>query len=518
MKKLSENIFLWVAVLVAALPAMIFRDFTPDNELRYLSIADEALRDGHIFAFYNQGVPYADKPPLYLWIVMLCKLILGKHSMLLLSMFSVIPSLVIMSVMDKWTAAYTRISSRTALTGKLMLITTGLFLGLGLTLRMDMLMCMFITLSLYTFYKMYSGRGSGRDRWLFPIYVFLGIFTKGPVAILVPLLSVIVFLLIESRFRTFGRYWGWRTWGVLLLLCALWFGCVYAEGGSAYLDNLLFNQTVNRAVDSFHHKAPFYYYLISFWYSVAPWSLLIFGCFISKLSRNYHTDSIERFYIVVSLTTTVMLLLISSKIAIYLAPAFPFFVYAAVISLNKSRWSGWSALALAVPAAVFTLLIVALVVADIKSDMVSGSYYYAVAALSLSGLAALFMLYGRRDIHGAVNVMAAGLLLTVFIGGMEIPSFNGMIGFGNVCSKVKEVAAQEGTDKYATFGIRRPESMDVFLGRDVDKIDEASDIVGGKYNGYVIIIPERKVTEELDKFLSDHKKTTVDNYIIVTLK
>ena len=32
--------------LLALLPVMVLRDFTPSNELRYLSIADEASRDG----------------------------------------------------------------------------------------------------------------------------------------------------------------------------------------------------------------------------------------------------------------------------------------------------------------------------------------------------------------------------------------------------------------------------------------------------------------------------------------
>lgn len=72
---------LYIAVLIAVLPIIILRDYTPDNELRYLSIADEALSNGNIFAFYNQGIPYADKPPLYIWIVMLGKIIFGTHRM-----------------------------------------------------------------------------------------------------------------------------------------------------------------------------------------------------------------------------------------------------------------------------------------------------------------------------------------------------------------------------------------------------------------------------------------------------
>lgn len=48
-----------------------------------------------------------------------------------------------------------------------------------------------------------------------------------------------------------------------------------------------------------------------------------------------------------------MLSCISSKIAVYLTPAFPFFVYLAVLLLARFRWNRWLALALAVPAAVF---------------------------------------------------------------------------------------------------------------------------------------------------------------------
>ena len=33
------------------------RDFTPDNELRYLQIADEAIENGSVFTFTNDGRP-----------------------------------------------------------------------------------------------------------------------------------------------------------------------------------------------------------------------------------------------------------------------------------------------------------------------------------------------------------------------------------------------------------------------------------------------------------------------------
>ena len=89
-------------MLLCLSPFMAMRDLTPANELRYLSITDEALRDGHLFAFFNHGVPYADKPPLYFWLLMLCKKLFGRHCLYLLSLFSFLPAAVVTCVMDRW--------------------------------------------------------------------------------------------------------------------------------------------------------------------------------------------------------------------------------------------------------------------------------------------------------------------------------------------------------------------------------------------------------------------------------
>lgn len=514
-----KNSLIWIGFIIAVLPVIIFRDFTPDNELRYLSIADEALREGHIFTFFNQGMPYADKPPMYLWIVMLGKIIFGQHYMWFLSLFSVIPALVIMTVMDSWIGMQ-QINDQYRMPAKLMLLTTGLFMGLAITLRMDMLMCMFITLALYTFFKMLKAKYvRGRDTWLFPIYIFLAIFAKGPVGILVPLLSIAVYLLVTGRIRTFGKYWGWKTWGVLLGLCALWFLAVYVEGGTEYLNNLVFNQTVNRAVDSFHHKAPFYYYLISIWYSMAPWSLLIVGVvLVGCFKRLFYTD-LEQFFFLIAITTFVMLSCISSKIAVYLVPAFPFFVYLTILTLQRFRWNIWLSLTLLLPAVIFTVAIVVFVILVQTGELAGFGhwlFYTAASILSITGILSIWRLYSRRDIVGTINTLSIGLLFAIFVGGWALPAVNNEIGFYNLCTQAKEEAAQLNTDKYYTYGIRRPESMDVFFGVDVTKV-EPEDIVDGQCAGGVLIITNRryKENEALQHYLADKSLTRVGSYIIV---
>ena len=181
---MKKQYLLFLGVFLSLLPVLILRDYTPDNELKYLSIAEESIRDGNIFAFYNHGEPYADKPPLYLWFVTLGKLIFGKHVMFFLSLFSLIPAFVTIGVMNRWVRQERKDTDEKLNT--MMLLSSIYFLGCSIVLRMDMLMTMFITLAVYTFYRMYrfNNKGIGAkvlyNRWsiLLPVYTFLAIFSK----------------------------------------------------------------------------------------------------------------------------------------------------------------------------------------------------------------------------------------------------------------------------------------------------------------------------------------------------
>ena len=205
--------------IICLIPEMLMRDFTPSNELRYLSIADEALAGGNFFAFFNHGTAYADKPPLYLWIVMLCKTLTGGHSVFALTLFSILPAFVIVWLMDRWVMSKASVSDRMAMA--MMLLTCVMFLGTAVVIRMDMLMCMFIALALFTFWRMYElridGEPDGGDAevykkcsWLLPVWIFMALFTKGPVGLLVPPVSIAVFLIVKRKWRDIGKYLGLR--------------------------------------------------------------------------------------------------------------------------------------------------------------------------------------------------------------------------------------------------------------------------------------------------------------------
>lgn len=474
----SENLWRYLLLLAAVVPLLVFRDFTRNNELRYLVIADEAIRDGHIFAFFNQGIPYADKPPLYLWIIMLGKVVFGGHYMVFLGLFSLIPSLVVLWVMNRWVRPVMSAANR--LSSQLMLFTCGFFFVCTMMVRMDMLMCMFIVLALYTFYRIYSGedlKHRKRDRILFPVWIFLAVFTKGPMGFVVPLVSTLTFLIVKKEWRKIGYSWGWITWGILLLLCGLWFTAVYLEGGKEYLYNLTVNQTASRTTGANnHHLEPIWFYASRIWDNLAPWSLFIFGMLAWGLVkwRKMVTTDMERFFVSIFTSTFILLSLVSSKIEIYLLPAFPFFLYTALLWVDKTGVKRGMKWLVGIPAGVLVLAFPAVFILakQLFPELLATVLVpISVGILSLSALGCVIWLW-RGKFNRAVNALALGILGTVFVGAFALPRFNRYIGMGDIARAAQKEADARGIKEYYSYGISRGENMEAYLGVDLHVYQE----------------------------------------------
>lgn len=463
-----KNKYIYLIWFIALLPAIFLRDYTPNNELRYLSIVDEALQNGNVFTFTNQGEIYADKPPLHFWLMMIGKLILGEHRMWYYSLLSIIPAFVILITMTRWVGR----DNDTAL----ILMTTGLFAGAALIVRMDMLMNMFIILSLYTFYQMYNDKNINRNSWLFPIFVFLALFSKGPLGFLIPFISTLIFLIYKKKISHFKRYWGWKSFLIILTGSAIWLTGVYIEGGADYLNNLLVHQTVGRGIDSFHHKEPFYYYLISIWYTLAPWSFLVIGLFIAALIKKRINTTLEQFFAVIIVSTLVMLSIISSKIAIYSLPVVPFFIFLTVLLFNKfdlQNW--WIKLTIAIPSLIFVLALPSILYLSKTESLhyLSNPFIYTGAAvLMLTGIFTIYLLYIKNYVTRSINILTLGFLLSVFVTGWSFPQLNNQLGLGNMCTKAIELAEEYEINDYWVYNIKRSENMDVYLGKDIIKVDK----------------------------------------------
>ena len=508
-------------MLLTLSPVMALRDYTPSNELRYVSIVDEALEQGNVFAFTNQGQDYADKPPFYFWLMMLGKLLFGEHCMYILSLLSFIPACIIIAVMDKWlrTAYPDVFSPRQRAGAALMLATTGLFLGMTVFLRMDMMMCMWIVLALWTFWKW--DNSIGRDsshRLLLPVYTFMALFTKGPVGILVPPLAIIVCLGASKRWKDIGRYLGLVFWGILAVLCAVWFTGAFLDGGAKYLNNLLFHQTVDRAVNSFHHKAPVWYYLGLVWAVMAPWCLATVPALVSGLFKKRGSDLMpsgyERTLALTGISTFVMLSCFSSKLAIYLAPIFPFAVYLWPAIVHRKGWNWWQSVAIMFAALLAAIVGLAAALASFACLLVpklSEFVSFPFLKSPLIMLGGMVLAYGgikglvtlskyRGEWERPVSAVSVSLLVALFLVSFQLPSINDYIGYGNLCKLVPE------SGQVYTLKVHRPENMDVYIGRDVYNLGDDIDsflLLAPKEGTLILPVKAFGDSEALGDYLED---------------
>lgn len=537
------TVFVFCAVCL--LPMMAMRDFTPSNELRYLSIADEATANGHLFAFYNHGIPYADKPPLYFWIVMLCRLLFGHHSCLALSMFSLIPAFAIVGIMDRWVMKGKSAMNRMSVAG--MTLTCVMFLGTMVVLRMDMLMCLFIVLALWTFYRMYTGEGSRRqDSLTLPLWIFLALFTKGPVGLLMPPLAIAVFLAVKRDWKGFRKYLGLKTWGIIAALSAVWLTCVWLEGGPEYINNLLFKQTVGRAVNAFTHARPFWFYLVTLLWCLAPYTLLLIGSFMASLlpvrkAGAEKSSDLEILFLCTIISTAAMLSSFSSKLPIYLVPVLPFCVYlfpTVLDRIGERGWMRWSVgifQILLLCAGIATLLFLSGSVTIPAAASLQDEYSFAreapvvnaVILLTLANAMGTWFLIKRKSVNIPVLLLSAGLFLAAFSASAVLRDLNPYIGYGSICSRVPE-----GTD-VATIFLHRPENIDVYTGRQITdfgddpaKLSEAVKAhieLTGKNVGYgrpltIITRTSRmETTPELQKLFSEGTVIYAGPYCLTTI-
>ena len=437
---------------------------------------------------------------------MLSKLITGGYHMWLIGLFSLLPSMGIMAMMDRWLR--NEEAKFNPVVANLMLLTTIMFIGATLVVRMDMLMTFFIVLSLYTFYNIYKDEHADIEKYLLPVYIFLALFTKGPIGLFIPVVSIIVFLLVKKQIRTIGHYLGWRQCLIFLGLCVIWFVLVYMEGGREYLHDLLFKQTIGRGINSFHHKEPFWFYLPRMLWSFAPWSLLFIVLIWRGIHKKMFRSDMEKFFLTIICSSVILLSVISAKLDIYLLPVYPFVVYLCSILLEKNRNDKGVKISIIIPAIIVILILpTAIILKDKIPDLYSYSAiaYAAVAILAGGGIMALVCVY-KNHVHKAIAAISCGLLGLVFVGSFAIPKLNYLIGFGEMVRAAEQTASANQTDKYVYYKFYTAPNMDIYIQKEIEYVStvESLDSINRLPQTTILFVRSTEIRreKELGKWLS----------------
>ena len=181
---------------------------------------------------------------------------------------------------------------RIALYSTLILPATFLHFQISRWATTDIVMSFFILLALYYFVRSYqSGFKGNFDIYLFYLAMALGFMTKGPPAIIIPVMIAIIFLVVTKKRGALSQLRIGRGLMVVLLVNLPWFLAMYFLHGDEFKNHIIGAEIEGRLV----HDTPFslYYFGVLFRYHL-PWSLFFLAAALNQFGfYSYSTSPVK---------------------------------------------------------------------------------------------------------------------------------------------------------------------------------------------------------------------------------
>ena len=242
------------------------------EESRYAEIPRQMLAEGRFVEPVLHGQAYYQKPPLLYWLVMLSYSIFGVHDWAA----RLVPALASMgTVLVTWLWGRRVFGPGAGLAGAVILILSARFVYLGRMLTIDPLLTVWVTTGLATAHLAIR-EGPLRWRWWLASASLtgLGLLTKGPVAVVLTLVPVVLFQLLDRRCarpspRALACYLA-----LSLAVAAPWYVAMAVNNPEAAGDFFWLHH-VQRYLDPLDHEEPFWFFLPWLFAGTLPWSLLL---------------------------------------------------------------------------------------------------------------------------------------------------------------------------------------------------------------------------------------------------
>ncbi len=307
------------------------------DEVRYADAYAELLR-GHWLVLNLNGVAYPDKPPLYFWLLRALDAVTGVGDPAVFFLGAAVSGFLVLWAVLLWAKAL-RLQDDAGLMAGMVLLCTLFFAGLLHYSRMDMLFAALITASQAAFcaaFRTGNEAQRGRAAALAMLLAALATLTKGPLGLLFPIVTTLLFLSWRGRAREFFRKDMLPGLAVLLAVVFSWVAAAYVVEGPGFLRKIFYEQIFQRATKTFHHAEPWYFYLVAFPPCWLPWMLapvalplrrLVSAAFWRGLAqgrKNASPEADARAWLWISAASGLVLLsLLSGKVVVYILPQLP---------------------------------------------------------------------------------------------------------------------------------------------------------------------------------------------------
>jgi len=164
------------------------------------------------------------------------------------------------------------------LAAALILASTALYAVMARAATTDMVLSLFITASLMSFFLHYRHQGDRNRYFLICILsLALGTLTKGPVGAILPALIIIAFLLLTGNLMNIRKGALFRGSLLFMAITLPWYIYAYCFvfSASENINALAFDETIGRFFGGYGHPHPVYYYIPVLLGTFFPWSFFL---------------------------------------------------------------------------------------------------------------------------------------------------------------------------------------------------------------------------------------------------
>jgi 4-amino-4-deoxy-L-arabinose transferase-like glycosyltransferase len=284
--------YIIIAVLAAASYVFFFHGLNsigligPD-EPRYAAIARDMLLTGDYITPRLNGVPWFEKPVLMYWLSAAGYKIFGINEAG--ARFPSALGATICVFLLYWCGR--KLWDRgTGFIAALILATSIGCFTFARAASMDMLLATCLTMALVFFLVASNGSTPRSQRWFYAFYAALGlgVLAKGPIALVLPALSLAGFVVLR------GTWSEWKTWHpkglwITAAIAAPWFVLCAIRNGWAFLDIFLVTHNFERfTTPIFGHDRPVYFFLPVLLLLTFPWTFLLISALRRTFSKKDH--------------------------------------------------------------------------------------------------------------------------------------------------------------------------------------------------------------------------------------
>ena len=249
------------------------------DEGAFSGATTEMLANGNYISTFIYGAPRFDKPILIYWLQALCVSAFG-HSEWAFRLPSALASSLWVWVVFAF--ARPRLGDHAAMLIAAMLCSSLACWGIAHFASADALLNLFLALAFVDMFRYWEQPSASKLRRVY-VWIGFGLLTKGPVAVLVPMASGLLFFASTGHLHQFMRaLLNPGGWALLLFIAAPWYVAIYLQQGQNFIDGFILKHNVARFTDTFEgHGGNILYYIPVLLLMLLPFT----GLFVQLLRK-----------------------------------------------------------------------------------------------------------------------------------------------------------------------------------------------------------------------------------------